>query len=177
MIILGLGSNIENRLKFLNEAVKMLGEDVMTAMELSPIYESSAILKPGSSEEWDKPYLNMVIIGETHLTPQALLTNVKCVERRVGRKPRGTWEPREIDIDILAYGDQTIESNELQIPHKELCSRPFVMVPLADIAPNWRYPGNGECKGKTAYEMSLMADMTKLKKTAYTIDLATVQFA
>ncbi len=154
MIILGLGSNVGDRLKYLTEAVKLLGDNIIAGIEVSSIYESKAVLTSNAPKDWDKSFLNMAVIGETHLSPHDLLVKIKMVEKKIGRHDRGFWAPREIDIDILAYSDKVIDLPDLQIPHKHLCERSFVMLPLAEIAPNWRFPANGNTKGKTAFELA-----------------------
>lgn len=173
MVILGLGSNVEDRLKHLAEAVDILAEHVLAAVSISPIYESDALLKSGSPEEWNKPFLNMVITGDTHMKPLELLNIIKRIEHKMGRNNVGVWSPREIDIDILAYGDECIESDVLTIPHKDLCKRDFALLPLADVAPNWQYTANGAFKGKTAFEISnqLFGDNANAKQTSYELDL------
>ena len=124
MIILGLGSNVGNRLTYLSKAIHILSKTVLAAVEVSPIYESSAVLQAGAPEDWNKPYLNMAVCGETHLSPTDLLKKLKMIEKEIGRKARGgVWAPREIDIDILAYGDKSIQTAELTIPHASLFKR------------------------------------------------------
>lgn len=154
MVVLGLGSNTGNRLGYLSEAVNVIRRTILTATTLSPIYESEALLKENAPDAWNKPFLNMVVIGQTHFLPEQLLKGIKCIEKTIGRKNRGKWAPREIDIDIIAYNNQVIDSPTLTIPHKELLSRCFVVRPFADIAPNWRYPQKGENAGKTIHELS-----------------------
>jgi 2-amino-4-hydroxy-6-hydroxymethyldihydropteridine diphosphokinase len=104
----------------------------------------------------------MAVAGETNLTPKALLTEVKAVERALGRKPREHWSPREIDIDILAYGAEVINAPDLIIPHAHLLKRDFALVPFADIAPDWVYPAGAQY-GKTARELagSLASHLTR----------------
>jgi len=172
MIILGLGSNVGNRLQNLAKAVHIISKTVLAAVEVSPIYESEAVLRPDSPDDWNQPYLNMAVVGETHLSPLELLKEIKMIEKTLGRKDAGTWAPREIDIDILAYDSLVKEDEGLCIPHKELCRRAFALLPLADVAPNWRYPAEGAFKGKTAYEIaSQMFDSstTEAVKTDYLI--------
>lgn len=172
MIILGLGSNVGDRLANLENAIHNLSESTINITAISPIYESSAMLKPNAPKGWDVPYLNMAIMGETHLAPQALLTQVKCVEKKMGRQDRGIWAPREIDIDILAYDDLFVNESNLQIPHSSLCKRPFALLPLADISPNWRFPQHGEYAGKTAHEIvSLLPENITAKKTDFKLKL------
>ena len=167
MIILGIGSNVGDRLGFLAKAVAIINKTVMAVTETSPIYESPALLKEGAPENWNKPFLNMAIAGETHLSPEDLLKEVKKIEKALGRKEVGTWAPREVDIDILAYGTLSVEGDGLTIPHVGLCTRPFALLPLADVAPNWQYPVEGAFKGKTAFEISsqLFSDTSGAVKT------------
>ncbi|MCE3231964.1 MAG: folP [Rickettsiaceae bacterium] len=154
MVILGLGSNVGDRLDYLSKAVSILGKSVLAAIELSPIYESPAVLNPGAPEDWNKTYLNMAVCGETHFSPLELLKAIKMIEKSVGRQDRGVWAPREIDIDILAYDSNFIDTTELTIPHKNLYKRPFALMPLVDVAPNWQCPVPGAFQGKTAYAIS-----------------------
>lgn len=78
-------------------------------------------------------FLNAVVRVETELSPEELLAVVKDVERRLGRQPRERNGPREIDIDILTYGNETRDSPELTIPHPRMAERPFVQAPLAEL--------------------------------------------
>ncbi|MDB2414797.1 2-amino-4-hydroxy-6-hydroxymethyldihydropteridine diphosphokinase [Rickettsiales bacterium] len=166
MIILGLGSNVGDRIKYLEQAIQMLSENVLTAIQISPIYESDALLPTNSPESWDKTFLNLAITGETHLSADSLLHYIKRIEHSMGRKNTGVWSPREIDIDILAYGNSVINESSLIIPHKGLIERPFALFPLADLAPNWRYPAPGEYEGKTAFEISgMILHSFNIKKT------------
>lgn len=171
MIILGLGSNVGDRLDYLTKAVNMLSKSVLAAIEMSAIYESVAVLKDGSSSDWKNPFLNMAVIGETHLLPLELLKKIKMIEKEIGRQDRGVWAPREIDIDILAYENVAIDNDELTIPHKHLYKRPFALVPLSELAPNWQCPTEGAFKGKTAYELvkQLFEGTNEITKTDYTI--------
>ena len=155
MIILGLGSNFGNREGYLQQAVNILNQNILAAMEVSSIYESMPVLKEGSPIEWNNlQYLNMAVRGESHLSPSDLLKKIKMIENQIGRQSRGTWAPREIDIDILAYDDLFINNDELTIPHAHLYKRPFALLPLTELAPNWQCPVGGAFKGKTAYDIS-----------------------
>lgn len=153
MVILGLGSNKGNRLAHLSKAVSALGS-IIKDITLSPIYESAALLPDEAPPEWDIHYLNMAIRGETELSPQELLVSVKAIEQELGRTFTGHWGPREIDIDILAFDDTILKDNHLTIPHKYLLVRDFALIPLADIAPDWIYPLEGECHGMKAEELA-----------------------
>lgn len=81
-------------------------------------------------------YLNQVVAVETDLEPLALLKACKRIEALAGRQPRERWGPRELDIDILLYGDLEMATPELTIPHPEMGNRDFVMRELAEVAPD-----------------------------------------
>jgi 2-amino-4-hydroxy-6-hydroxymethyldihydropteridine diphosphokinase len=143
MIILGLGSNIGDRAGNLSAAVRLLSAFVQD-IQCSRIVESTALLPPGAPPEDNIPYLNMAISGTTMHSPRNLLQEIKAIEKAIGRVPRYTWGPREIDIDILAIDGQVISEPDLNIPHSGMLERDFVLIPLADVAPGWRYPLQGQ---------------------------------
>ena len=152
VIILGLGSNIGDRLGYLNAAVGLLS-CVLTHMQYSRILESEAILPQDATPDMNRPFYNMAILGICSLAPEALLDELKRIEHEVGRQQRCKWGPREIDIDILAVDGMMLESPKLNIPHKELLNRDFALIPLADVAPDWRYPLGGIYNNQTALEI------------------------
>jgi 2-amino-4-hydroxy-6-hydroxymethyldihydropteridine diphosphokinase len=133
-IYLGLGSNLGDRAGNLRAAVTGLGPEV-TVLELSVVYET-----PPWGVEDQPGFLNMALKGETALTPDALRDHVKRVEAEVGRTPTYHWGPRLIDIDILLFGDSIVDTPNLVIPHPQMHKRPFVLVPLASIAPEAVHP-------------------------------------
>jgi len=152
MVVLGLGSNIGDRLEYLRAATQRLAS-LMTDMRFSAIVESPAMLPAGATAEHDHPYLNMAVAGTTDITPRELLVAIKAIEREVGRVPRGFWGSREIDIDILAMGTLTLQEEDLIIPHYGLLKRSFALIPLMQVAPNWRYPVPGEYYNQTAEQI------------------------
>lgn len=151
-VIIGLGSNVGTRESMLQMAVKRL-HAVLEELQASPCYETPAMLLPDSPPAWDMPFLNMAVAGQCNLSPQALLAELKAIEQLLGRQERGRWAPREIDLDILAYGEEVIEDEGLHIPHRGLLQRDFALKPLADVAPDWRWPLADEYLGKTAHEL------------------------
>lgn len=173
LVILGLGSNVGDRARFLAEAIREIAAHV-DALEYSPIYESEALLPEGAPKEWDTPFLNMALRGQTALEPEALLEVLKGIENKLGRGTHAFWSPREIDLDILAWDDIAYASPTLSIPHPELLNRDFALRPLADIAPGWRYPAEGPHKGKTAigilHERGLDVG-ERLKRSAITLPM------
>jgi 2-amino-4-hydroxy-6-hydroxymethyldihydropteridine diphosphokinase/dihydropteroate synthase len=157
MVVLGLGSNFGDRIEYLRAALFALksqsNSSEITVLTVSPLYESAALLPPDAPASWDLPFLNFNILCQTTLDPPALLHHIKGIEGKIGRKNRGRWAPREIDIDILAMGDLCFKSEQLQVPHPGLLARPFALLPLADLFPLWRFPVAGPDLGKTATEL------------------------
>lgn len=117
-IILGVGTNLGNRQLNCKNALDLLQTRVfLGAMTCSKIIESIALLTENAPKSWDLPYLNMAAGGNSNLKPLELLREIQLIERQLGREPSERWAPRIIDIDILLYGDQKIQSDELTIPH------------------------------------------------------------
>ena len=135
-VYLSLGSNLGDRLGNLREALERLRRLQGVAVErVSAVYESEPV---GVT---DQPrFLNLAARISTTLEPQALLQAVKAIERELGRRPGPRWGPRPIDIDVLLYSDQTLQTPQLTLPHPEMLRRAFVLVPLAEIAPDLALP-------------------------------------
>jgi len=134
VVFLALGSNLGNRLENLQHAVNRLAPFVQIS-HVSSIYET----EPWGITEQPR-FLNMVVEGETALAPEELLGALKTRERELGRTETVRYGPRLIDIDILFYDDLIYKSDALEIPHPRLAERRFVLVPLADIAPDLLHP-------------------------------------
>jgi 2-amino-4-hydroxy-6-hydroxymethyldihydropteridine diphosphokinase/dihydropteroate synthase len=154
-VILGLGSNLEDRLDNLRRAYQSIKKiPGLKINQVSPVYESDALLPENAPESWDMPHLNLAIRCEVSDEPLDLLKQLKNIEWSIGRKPEVRhWGPRIVDIDILAWGDRVIESDVLTVPHANLQTRPFALWPLADVDPFWQFPLPGNNQGKTAAEM------------------------
>ncbi len=138
MIYLGLGSNIGNRLENIYQGYTYIG-DLGTIVSRSPVYESEA-LRTEDDEIPQEDYLNSVIALECELEPIALLKELKAIEELVGTRSERKWGPRTLDIDILLYHDEVIETEKLKIPHPEMLKRLFVLKPLYDIADDITIP-------------------------------------
>jgi 2-amino-4-hydroxy-6-hydroxymethyldihydropteridine diphosphokinase len=145
LVTLALGTNLGDRPGNLREAIAALPPAV-TVLEQSFVYETPP---------WgviDQPsFLNMVIKGVTLLQPRDLLKNLKGLETRLGRIPSIHYGPRKIDIDILFYDNLILETPELTLPHPHLHERAFVLVPLADLAPEQIHPVYGKTTGVKRY--------------------------
>lgn len=135
---LGIGANIGDRLGNIERAARLLRALSNSFFLASDVYETC----PWGMTEQPR-FLNACAVIETELPPEALLSVVKEIERKIGRVKRERWGPREIDIDILLYGDLSLELPGLSIPHPRLHERKFVLVPLVKIAPDWVHPKLG----------------------------------
>lgn len=131
---LGLGSNIEDRMEHMRDAVNRLEQsDGISIVHLSPVYQTEPV---GYVAQED--FFNMVVEVRTTLYPAELLKTVKQIERELGRMESVHKGPRIMDIDILLYGEETIDEYRLTIPHPRMLNREFVLRPLFDIAPELR---------------------------------------
>lgn len=134
----GLGANVGDRLGSLRAAVHaMHAREDVEVVATSGVYETD----PVGPEQPD--FLNTVVEIETELAAEELLRVFKEIEVDLGRIARERWGPREIDLDLLVYGDAHIETNELVVPHPQIATRAFVLVPLVEIAPALEIPGVG----------------------------------
>ncbi len=135
---LGLGSNMGNRQGNLDKALDLLSQR-LPVRKVSSLYDTEPV---GNINQ--PRFLNLVCQVYTRLIPMELLTLAQGIELKLGRRPATHDVPRPIDIDILFYGDQVIETPELVIPHPRLTERAFVLVPLAEIAPDLVHPVSGK---------------------------------
>ncbi len=136
-VYLSLGSNLGDRRRNLAVALARL-EPLVRVEAVSSLYET----EPVGGE--DQPaFYNTACRAVTGLPPRGLLRHVQDVERELGRRPGPRWGPRPIDIDLLFYGDETVEEPELRVPHPELARRAFVLVPLGELAPELTHPTLG----------------------------------
>lgn len=155
MIVLGLGSNVGDRLLNLRKAFQAIKKiPGVSVRHVSPVYLSDALLPENAPPEWDMPHLNLALACETKLEPLELLDHLKKIEASISKKAeRRHWGPRIIDIDILAWDERIIRNDRLKVPHENLQARPFALWPLADVAPLWVFPLEGENQGKTAAQI------------------------
>ena len=133
---LGLGSNIGDRAANLAEAVQRIAQiSTIEIVKTSSVYETAPV---GPQDQPD--FFNQVTQADVTCSARRLLEYVRGIEQEMGRVRMRRWGERIIDIDILLYGDETIDQPDLQIPHPCMLTRQFVLVPLAEIAPDLVLP-------------------------------------
>lgn len=137
---IGLGSNLQEPRRQVRTALEELA-----ALPYSRLAARSSLYRSDPMGPADQPdYINAVARLETMLTPQALLDAMLGIERKHGRIRGATrWGPRTLDLDLLAYGDRVISEPRLTVPHVGIAERPFVLLPMAEIAPDYHVPGRG----------------------------------
>ena len=136
---IGLGSNMGDKKKHLDEAVRLFGEDTRTnVVKISSYYETKPVGGPPQDD-----FLNGGAKIHTLRTPQELLALVADIEKAGKRERTVHWGPRTIDADILLYDKEVVEQVDLYIPHREMAKRKFVLEPLCEIAPYAYHPVSG----------------------------------
>lgn len=137
---IGLGSNLGDREGQIRAALEAIADLPDTdLLRVSSLYDTEP------AGEVDQPnFLNAAALVDTELEPRQLLWNLLLVEKRLGRVRTQPWGPRTIDLDLLLYGDEIIEEDDLRVPHPEIIRRSFVLVPLVELDPRLVHPGTGE---------------------------------
>ncbi len=136
-VVLALGGNVGDKAKSLRRALRAIASE--------PGIELTAVSRLYRTAPWGKTdqdwFVNACALGRTSLKPEALLERIKKLEVELGREPTERWGPRVIDIDLVAYDDVTLKTERLTLPHPELFNRAFVLMPLAEIAPDLAIAG------------------------------------
>ena len=153
VIYLSLGSNMGDRMAYLAAAeeklsnypgIKIVKKSKIYETEPWPLHDANDEDEHPNKEEGQMWFLNQVIKINTNVSPQQLLDVIEKIESDIGRTSKHHWGPREIDIDILLYGKEIIESPELTIPHRHINDRQFALAPLLEIEPNIKDPVSGK---------------------------------
>jgi 2-amino-4-hydroxy-6-hydroxymethyldihydropteridine diphosphokinase len=140
-VFIGLGSNLGNRRAYYQKALAQIAALPKTRIvKTSSLYESEP---HGDAKNW---YVNGVVEIETEFSPLQLLHRLQEIENDLGRKRAAEtkkWAARKIDLDLLLFDNQTIDSRTLKVPHPELHNRRFVLLPLSELAPQLTHPRFG----------------------------------
>ena len=156
-VYLSVGSNIGNRENYLREAINEFKNDnFINIKNISSVFETEPI------GVINQPlFLNLVLNITTDYLPEELLKICKNIEKKLGRVIRNKWHEREIDIDIIFFNDMIIDTDNLKIPHPELYNRQFVLIPLSEIAPDFKCPKTMEAVNQILFRCP---DKTEVKK-------------
>jgi 2-amino-4-hydroxy-6-hydroxymethyldihydropteridine diphosphokinase len=158
MAYVGLGANLGDRRAGILTALRELDAlPTISVRRVSSLYETAPV---GVTDQPD--FLNAVAAVETGLTPRALLDALLHLENRMGRVRTLRWGPRVIDLDLLLLGDRTVAEPGLAVPHPRLRERGFVLLPLAEVAPGLRLPGDGAAVSALAELFSQSGNIRRL---------------
>ena len=134
-VVFVIGGNLGDRMGLIEQANKLLEENFSDPLLFSSVFETAAW---GNLSDGD--YLNQVLVFQTDLAPEVVLTIIQDIENQLGRRREEKWGNRTMDIDILYFGQQVIQNQELIIPHPFISRRRFVLEPLAEILPDFIHP-------------------------------------
>lgn len=158
-VYLGLGSNVGNRVEYLQRAIDLLEKHpLIRVTRVSSFYETEPLEYP--DQEW---FVNAAVEIETELLPMALLDALQGIEKQLQRQRTMRWGPRTIDLDVLLYGNELVAEPRLQIPHIRMHDRAFVLVPLADIAPDAVHPILGASVAELLAELPKKTEVRPLE--------------
>jgi 2-amino-4-hydroxy-6-hydroxymethyldihydropteridine diphosphokinase len=155
-VILGLGANVGDPLAQLADAVARLRE-VIDVTAVSGVYRTPPL---GFVDQPD--FYNLVLLGRSPAATESLLADVLRIEQALGRTRSFRNAPRTIDIDILAHGARQLRAPDLEVPHPRLHERAFVLVPLAEVAPQWRHPVLGHTAARLLADLGSVAGIERV---------------
>ena len=155
-VLLSLGSNKGDRQANLVAGIKRLADAELVVEGISPVVESPALLPQGAPSEWNRPYLNIVAKGVVVQQFDTFYKISKAIQEELGPRGESKWAPRNLDIDILAWGSSTITLNHSTLPSRDVFLRPFVISPLIHLDPSIRIPVDG---GLKAFDISQKCEL------------------
>ena len=153
---IGLGSNLNSPKHQINTALQQLSKTSKTTLIFHSSLYSSRPLGPQDQPD----FINAVAAINTELNPHALLDKLQTIEQMSGRERKQHWGPRTLDLDLLLFGDQTIKSERLTVPHPHMRQRNFVLHPLFEIAPELTLPDGTSLKA--VYEQTPSTGLERL---------------
>jgi 2-amino-4-hydroxy-6-hydroxymethyldihydropteridine diphosphokinase len=134
-VFLSLGGNLGNTQEIFERCYPMIENKVGPILEQSSLYRTAAW---GLTEQAD--FINQVILLESDLRPEEILTEIQAIEQALGRERKITWGPRTLDLDILFIDQQIIQKADLQVPHPHIQNRKFILIPMQEIAGTYEHP-------------------------------------
>ena len=157
-LILSLGGNLGNKAQIFAETSDLIENEIGNVVDASPIYETPPWGFVSENRFW-----NQVLVVETSLNPMEVLQKIREIEKHFGRERKaGTYLSRKMDIDILFYDDEVIQTEQLTIPHPLMAKRRFVLAPLRDILPELVHPVNGKLMSEMLAECSDNSEVKRL---------------
>lgn len=162
---IALGSNLGDRAAMLRgglDGLRRLIDDML----VSSVWETEPV---GMRE--DRKFLNACCTGRTRLTSRQLLSALQDLERAAGRsRSRPRFSPRTLDLDLLLFGERVIEEEDLVVPHPRMRERAFVLLPLKEIAPDWRVPSPTDDRGPTVAELATRVSSSGMRRTDISLE-------
>jgi 2-amino-4-hydroxy-6-hydroxymethyldihydropteridine diphosphokinase len=135
---IALGSNLGNPLAMVKGAVEVFAHEATTTLVAQSQWYKTIAIGPAQPD-----YVNGCVVVETRRSPQDLLSLLMTLEQQFGRQRTEHWGPRTLDLDLLLYNSIVLETPELSLPHPRMTERAFVLVPLAELLPDWVHPVSG----------------------------------
>ena len=162
-VAIALGGNLGNSKRILADAIQAIDSTAhITVLAQSHFYKTAPIGPP------QPDYINACILARTTLTAEALLTALLSIEHQFGRVRQERWGARSLDLDLLFYGDRIIDLPCLTVPHPRLHERAFVLVPLADISPEWPHPQLGKTTAQLLNQLSASQPLQSVEQISFT---------
>ncbi len=146
------GANLGDRQATFDPARELIGVEKGPVLARSAWLETAALIHPDDPAQSYPAFLNGVLVASTTLAPLEVLERLHAIEARLGRdrcRETARWRPRLVDLDLIAVDDLVLDTRHLQLPHLEMHKRRFVLLPLAEVWPDWRHP----VLGATAAEL------------------------
>lgn len=168
LVAIAMGSNLGDRLQNLRLGSRV-ASGLLTDVRISPVYETDPV-----DVENQPLFLNACCVGYTRLPPIQILSELQKAEHAAGRRRRRPrYGPRLLDLDLLVYGDLTCSDERLTLPHPRLRERAFVLLPLADVAPDLIVPSSAGEPPATVHELTATVDQAGVRLTKWRIDRCT----